>query len=241
MSDRASLGTVLLTGASRGLGRQLALRLAGRAERLALVARDAEAAGELAAHIRAAGDTRAEAFAHDLAAPDGAGLCAAAVHEAFGDVDVLINNAGVGHWRPFLEHGPAEHDRIIDVNFRAVVHLTQAVLPAMVARGRGHVVNIASDLATRPLGNMAVYAATKFALRGFSLSLSQEVRPRGVRVTLVNPGLIDTAFGGRVEGSLDARGALQPDELARLVVEMIEQPGHQLVDEVTVHALGQDY
>jgi NADP-dependent 3-hydroxy acid dehydrogenase YdfG len=130
---------------------------------------------------------------------------------------------------------------MIDLNFRAVVHLTRALLPLMIERGSGHMINIASDLADRPLGNMAVYTATKHALRGFSLSLSQEVRPHGIKVSLLSPGMIDTSFHGSGEGSLDEVAALKPGPLARLVLSVIEQPGHQVIDEITVHASGQEY
>ena len=139
------------------------------------------------------------------------------------------------------ERAERDSTALIDLNLRAAVHLTHAVLPGMIGAGGGRIINIASDLAVRPLGNMSVYTATKFALRGFSLSLSTEVRPHNVRVTLVNPGMIDTAFGGGKEGGLGPDIALQPRQLAELVVELASQPAHQLVDEVTVHALGQDY
>ena len=158
-----------------------------------------------------------------------------------GTPDVLINNAGIGWWRPFLEHSAQDHDLMIDLNFRAVVHLTQALLPRMIERGSGHLINIASDLADRPLGNMAVYTATKYAMRGFSLSLSQELRPRGIGVSLLDPGLIDTSFHDSEEGSLDEAVALKPGPLAQLVLTIMEQPGHQLIDEIVVHARGQDY
>jgi len=232
---------VLITGASRGLGRQLALACARRGYRLALAARDLSALEALAADLGAAHAAEATAFAADLAEPGSAERLAGAVHAAMGAPDVLVNNAGIGWWRPFLEHSPGEHDRIIDVNLRSVVHLTQALLPAMISRGSGHIINIASDLAARPLGNMVVYTATKHAMRGFSRSLAQELRPLGIKVSQLNPGMIDTSFHDGSEGSLDETSALKAGPLAELVIQLMEQPGHQMIDELEVHAMGQDY
>ncbi len=88
---------------------------------------------------------------------------------------------------------------------------------------------------------MAVYAASKFAVRGFTLSLAKEMRPKGIRVSLVNPGIIDTSFNNGDEGTMDKAGALQPAQLATLVHQVASQPGYQLVDEVTVHPMEQEY
>jgi short-subunit dehydrogenase len=109
------------------------------------------------------------------------------------------------------------------------------------AQGSGHIVNVGSDLARRPLANMAVYAAAKHGLAGFSHSLLREVKQAGVKVSLVNSGIVDTDFGGAAEGSRDAHWSLQPADLAQLIVQLIEQPGNVVVDELSVHPLGQDF
>lgn len=241
MNDENANPLVLITGASRGLGRCLAIAGAKRAHRLALTARDAAGLERLAAGLRQEHGCEVQCFPCDLSLPGLAQQCARHVEDSMGAPDVLINNAGIGWWRSFLEHSDEDHDRLIDLNFRAVVHLTHALLPAMTQRGHGQIINIASDLADRPLGNMAVYTATKHALRGFSHSLSQEVRPLGIKVSLLNPGMIDTSFHTMEEGSLDEAVALKPGPLAELVMTMLEQPGHQVVDEMTVHAMRQDY
>ena len=231
--------TAVITGASRGLGRQLALVFAGRGARLLLLARNSEQLAEVAEQARGQGVT-CEAIVCDLADSSAIAAAAERIHDR-GGVDVLVNNAGIGSYKPFLEHSLAEHDAIIDANLRGVVHLTQHLLPGMLERGSGHIVSIASDLATRSIPNMVVYSATKFALRGFSLGLATEVKARGVKVSLINPGVIDTCFNGAIEGSQDAFGALQPDQLAALIVSVIEQPGAQMIDELTVHPQGQEY
>ncbi len=229
--------TAWITGASRGLGRALAHRLAGAGCRVALISRDAEALRALADDLQGTG---ARVFTADLADRNQIQEVVAEA-SAWSPADILVNNAGLGYYREFLDHSPAEHDRIIDVNLRAAIHLSYGILPGMLERGHGHIVNIASDLSFTPLANMAVYAASKFGLRGFSLSLMKEVKDRGIRVSLVNPGMIDTAFHNGQEGQLGAEGALQPGELADAVVQVLTQPGFQMVDEITLHAVHQDY
>ena len=229
--------TAIVTGASRGLGRAVARVLGEQHCRLALVARDEAGLAALAESLEG---VDARIFPADLANRDDIRRVIADI-AAWAPADILVNNAGLGFYRPFLEHSVEDHDRIIDVNVRAPVHLCQGVLPGMLERGAGHIVNIASDLAFTPLANMAVYAASKFALRGLSLSLMKEFKDRGVRVSLINPGMIDTAFNDGEEGRMGARSALQPDELARVVVQVLTQPGYQMVDEITLHAIHQDY
>ena len=230
--------TAVVTGASRGLGRAVSRVLAREGCRLGLIARDASALSALAAELDG---TEVHAVPADLARREDIDGAVRRVAESLGCPEILVNNAGLGQYRPFLENTADDDDRIMDVNFRAAVHLTRGFLPGMLERGSGHIVNIASDLSFTPLANMAVYAASKFALRGFSLSLAREVKDRGVRVSLVNPGIIDTAFNDGEEGRQGAEAALQPGQLAEAVLQVLTQPGFQMVDEITLHAVHQDY
>jgi short-subunit dehydrogenase len=231
---------IVISGASKGVGRQLAYSLAGSGARLVLIARSAELLSGLEQDLQSKG-CECRGFACDLAQTDSLLACVERIHRDMGKVDILINNAGIGYYKPFLEHSVQEHMGIIDLNLKALVFLTQAILPDMLEKGSGHIVNIGSDLADRPLGNMAVYTATKHAVRGFSLSLMREVKDRGVKVSLINPGMIDTSFHGGQEGELDAKGALQADQLSQAILQVLTQPGYQMVDEITIHAMGQDY
>lgn len=231
--------TAVITGASRGLGRHIAQQLAQAGCRLILLARNQEQLASLQDELQQAGH-EVEIIACDLGQTVSR---QAAIEKVLqhGTIDILINNAGTGWYKEFLEHSPEEHDRIIDTNFRAAVHLTQAILPGMLQQASGHIVNIGSDLSHRPLSKMAVYVASKHAMRGFSLSLLREVKHKGVRVSLVNPGIIDTNFDNGVEGSREASWSLRPAQLAKLVVYVLSQPGYQLIDEVDVHPLMQDF
>ena len=240
-SLRAEQTLILITGASRGLGRQIGIACAARGYRLALVARDQKSLDDLSTELKNDHGCDAGVFAFDLAESGAAAQCINDVQAAMGPVDVLINNAGIGWYKPFLEHTPEEHDQMIDLNFRAVVHLTHAVLPGMLERKQGHIINIASDLSHRALGHMAIYTATKHAKRGLSRSLSQDYRRQGLKVTQINPGMIDSSFNNSIEGNLDETDALKTVPLAELIVQVMEQPGHQMVDELDVHAMGQEY
>ncbi len=232
---------VLITGATRGLGRSLAVELAARGSRLCLLARGASDLRQLAQQLRDEHNITIHELPCDLS--DSAQIYATlgAFQEQHGTPDVIVNNAGIGGYKPFAEFTAEELDQIIDINLRGVLHLTRAVLPTMLDRGSGQVINIASDLSDRPLANMVAYAASKFALRGFSLSLMREVKDRGIKVSLINPGFLDTAFHGEAHGERPAQSALKPDQLARVVVDVICQPGYQMIDELTVHAQHQDY
>jgi short-subunit dehydrogenase len=151
-------------------------------------------------------------------------LAAVARLEADGTkIDLLINNAGIVVGKPFLEHGHADIDRTIAINTGALMHLTRALLPDMVAHGPGHVVNIASAAALVSNPNMSVYAASKWAVMGWSDSLRQELErsASGVRVTTVLPYYIHTGMFDGVRSRLIP--ILQPEDVARRILRAIER------------------
>ena len=230
----------LITGASRGLGAALAREMAARGYRLLLVARRTDELETLAATLHSAHGTLVESLGADLTDPAAPLRCAQAAEQRLGAVDVLINNAGIGQYKPLVEWTAREIADCNALNLTAPMLLTHALVPAMLRRRRGMVVNIASDLARRYLANMAPYVATKFGLLGFSGSLLREVKDYGVKVTTVMPGIIDTAFGGAVEGSRDASWSLRPALLATQIADLLELPDNVVLDELTIHPLRQD-
>ena len=230
----------LVTGASRGLGRHVALELARRGVRVAVSARTEAELERVASEIRDAGGD-AIAVPIDVARWDSVERAVAAVRERLGKIGILINNAGVGWYKPLAEQTIEEIDLTIDVNLKGTVYLTKAVLPAMQHAGYGQIVNVASDLGRRVIPNMAPYVASKFGVVGFSGSMLREVKGQGVKVMTVTPGIIDTFFNGGTEGTKDVAWSLRPEFVAKAIVDMLELPRHWVVDELSVHAMGQEF
>jgi short-subunit dehydrogenase len=183
----------VVTGASSGIGRLLALRLAQQGARVALVARRAERLEGLAAEITAA---KGEAMVVPCDVADRAQVSAAAerVLQRFGGVDLLINNAGYGHHRRFLEWDLDDMERMMRVNYFGALYWTKALLPQMVERRRGWVVFVASVAGKLGVPEESAYAASKFAMVGLAEALSYEVEDDGVHVLTVCPGTIRTEF-----------------------------------------------
>lgn len=184
---------VLITGASSGIGRLLALRMAGAGARIALVARRPDELDRVAEEIRAAGG-KAVALACDVADREQSLEAAARAAEGLGSIDVLVNNAGYGHHRRFLDWDLEDMERMMRVNFLGTLYFTKALLPEMVARGRGWLIYIASAAGRIAPAYETAYAASKHAMVGLASSLSLEVEDSGVHVLNVCPGAIRTPF-----------------------------------------------
>jgi len=183
----------LVTGASSGIGRALALRLAAEGAHVALLARRENQLEELASEITRAGG-RALAVACDVADRGAAEAAAARVERELGPVDLLGNNAGYGRHRRFLDWDVEDMERMMRVNYFGALYLTKALLPGMVARGSGWITFVASVAGRIATPEESAYAATKFALVGLAEALSLELEDAGVHVLTVCPGVIRTPF-----------------------------------------------
>lgn len=232
---------VLVTGASRGLGRALARGLLTLGHSVVLTARSGAALEQAAALLRAEHGNRVNWIGADLTDPESAQTLVQTVETRFGTLDALVNNAGIGAWKPLVEWSAQEVISCVNLNLVAPMLLAQAALPGMVARRRGLIVNIASDLARRPLANMAPYVASKHGLLGFSGSLLREAKAHGVKVSTVLPGIIDTAFNGALEGSKEETWALRASALADQVLTLFSLPANVVIDELTIHPMQQDF
>ena len=175
--------TWIVTGASRGLGHQIALSLASRGHRVIAVARDRDRLARLVEHF----PDRIRPCTLDLSDSQQIHSSIASMLVGEAVLQGVVNNAGFGHYKPFVDHREAEALQVLQVNLGAVIQICHAVLPRMLQQRAGHIVNIGSDLARRPLANMAVYAAAKHGLAGFSHSLLREVKGAGIKVSLINP------------------------------------------------------
>jgi short-subunit dehydrogenase len=184
---------VLLTGAAGGIGSALAERLAARGAALALVARTPDALAPVLDGLHDAG-ARAWPISADLLDPAQRGLAIEHALHVLGGIDVLINCAGLMSFRPFAEEDPVQLERMVQLNLVAPMLLTRAVLPDMLARGEGRIVNVGSTFGSIGFAWFAAYSASKFGLRGLSEALRRELEGSGVGVTYVAPRAVRTRF-----------------------------------------------
>jgi short-subunit dehydrogenase len=190
-------GRVLVTGASGGIGYELAKLFAGDKHDLVLVSRNGEKLEQVAHEIKNAHGVRCAVFAGDLAVPGSPDALYAEIKKSAIDVEVLVNNAGFGALGPFHKLPLDEQLEMIQLNVTSLAHLTRLFLPDMVARKHGRIVNVASIAAYQPGPFMAVYYATKAFVVSFSEAIANELGGTGVKVTAIVPGPTTTGFGRR--------------------------------------------
>ncbi|MCE5278389.1 MAG: SDR family oxidoreductase [Planctomycetaceae bacterium] len=203
-SDSNIQRVAIITGASSGIGMEIALAYAAKGYAVVLAARRARRLETIAEACRAAHPhAQAMVAATDVADESQVRHLVTAAQQAFGRIDVMVNNAGYGHFGLVHEIDTRELREIFDVNFFGVFYGCKAVAPIMIAQGSGHIFNISSVLGKRGSPFYGAYSASKFAICGLTDSLRVELRPMGVRVTSVCPGLIETEFSEHVVNSPD--------------------------------------
>lgn len=213
------MAIAVVTGATSGIGLAFAHQLAAAGHDLVLVARDAERLETVAAELSSRHDVETEVLPADLATPTGTELVETRLRDENRPVDLLVNNAGHGLRRPFLANDIADEERMLDVLVRAVVRLTHAVLPGMVARGHGAVVNVSSIAAWVPRGT---YSAAKAYVTAFTEGLAGTLAGTGVRMMVLAPGFARTEFHGRARVDMSALPSalwLDPDQLVRIALQ----------------------
>jgi short-subunit dehydrogenase len=217
---------VVVTGAARGIGEATARRLAAAGHRLALGDLDTELVGAVAESITLGRAGSATSAHLDVTSPESWREFLAATQEV-GPVDVLVNNAGIMPLGQVLKEPDEVTRKIFDVNVFGIINGTKAVGPGMVDRGRGHIVNVASAVGRVPVADGASYAASKFAAVGFSESTRLELKPHGIDVTVILPGIVRTELAAGVP---DARGvrSLKPEDVAEVIESAIRKPRPEL-------------
>ncbi len=228
----------LVTGASRGIGRAIALRLAAEGSDLIIASRSSGELARVAEEVRHRG-RRCIAIETDLRNPESIARLAARASEELDGIDALVNNAGVGAWGSIEELSLSQYEEMFDVNVRAVFLLTQSLLPGMIARGAGTIINIGSTSGRRAYSSGTLYCASKFALSGFSEALAKELQPKGIRVCTVFPGSVNTYLGG--SGPEDWQpGMLTPEDIAEAVQHQLAAPAHVFTTEIVVWPRGEE-
>jgi len=221
----------VVTGAARGIGRSIALRLGVMGATVVLIARDASQLDQVRREIEAAAGI-AESAPCDLLDPEAVAKLGEGVIARHGRCDILVNNAGVGgKGSPLHELPLADWEALMGTNLRAPFLMIKAFAPSMIAAGRGHIVNISSLAGKNPLPNGAAYSASKWGLNGLTYSVAEELRQYGIRVSAVAPGSVNTGFGSGGGGKA-AEKRIQPEDIADVVALLVTQAPQSFISEV---------
>jgi NADP-dependent 3-hydroxy acid dehydrogenase YdfG len=230
----------IVTGASRGIGKEIAVKLAEQGMKLAILGSSAQIS-ETADELKRKGFSHVLPIQADVSKEEDLQQVVKKTIEEFGHVDMLVNNAGIGFFKLTEEVTLEEWKKVFEVNVQGVFLATKAVLSHMKERRSGTIITISSDVARYTIPNGAAYTATKYAVQGFSGSVAQEVRDYGIRVGTINPGMVDTYFAESKQGLPEKHDWLKVEDIANAVVYMASAPKYMLIDEIVLHPLVQQY
>ncbi|MCL6453772.1 MAG: 3-ketoacyl-ACP reductase [Alicyclobacillus sp.] len=225
----------LVTGAGRGIGKAIAMKLASEGVNVGLVARTAADLNAVAAQLKEAYGVRTHTVAADISNRREVEQAVQQTTEALGPIDILINNAGAAKFGTVLDMDPADWEQILRVNVLGTYYVTRAVLPDMVRRNTGSIVNVSSTAGQRGAATTSAYSAAKFGVIGFSESLMQEVRKHNIRVTTLTPSTVNTEMAttlGLKIGPQDRM--LQPEDVADLVWSILNLPQRVFVNQAGI-------
>jgi NADP-dependent 3-hydroxy acid dehydrogenase YdfG len=238
----------LVTGASSGIGEATAIALAAEGAAVALAARRQDRLEALEAKLTSGGST-AITLSLDVTDEQACRDAVATTRERLGGLDILINNAGLMLLGPILDADTEDWRRMIHTNVLGLMYLTHAALPHLVEQGSGDIVNVSSVAGRVARSGSGVYNASKWGVNAFTESLRQEVTQRGVRVSVVEPGLVDTELGDHITHAQSKQAtkewkasirSLAADDIARAVVYIVSQPDHVAINEILVRPTDQD-
>lgn len=240
MADGLEGRVAIVTGASSGVGRATAMVLARRGARVVMTARRADRLRELVEEIRSSGGD-ARMLAADAAVDETAGLVVQMAVAEFGGVDILINNAGVGLYKGVMETSAAEYDEVMLTNVRSGFLFARESARVMVGRGGGDIVFVSSVAGVQGAAGESVYCASKFAQVGMAQALDAELRPRGIKVSVVCPGGVKTEFAvgrGRTAEAVRESHMMEPREVAEAIVWACAQPANVRIPQMVVRHMG---
>lgn len=232
--------TCLISGASQGIGESLAYLFAKTGYNVLLLARDGLKLETICSEINS-GEGSAHFLPIDLTNAEEVLQKLPSFLDQFQPVNVLINNAGCGIFGPMEDFSLADYDRVMDLNLKASFLLTSLVLKGMKEERSGHVIAVASDVSKRTFARGSLYCASKYAQDALFSALRKEVRPFGIKVSVVYPGLTDTAFHPVKEPESVTKQWLTADQVAQAVLFIAEAPDQVVIDELMIHPLSQDY
>jgi NADP-dependent 3-hydroxy acid dehydrogenase YdfG len=239
MSQKLAETVCMITGASAGIGRASALALAREGASLVLVARRKSRLDELVELVHSVGG-QAIAVVGDVREEETALRAMQAAKEHFGALHILLNNAGMGNYKPLIETSAEEYDELIDTNMRSTFLFTRHAVPLMTAQRSGAILMLSSMAGKYGFAGEAIYCASKFAQVGFAQALDKELRPYGIKVGVICPGGVKTEFAlgkGRTEESVAQSGMLDPEDVAEAVLLACTQPAHGRIIEIQMRPM----
>ncbi|MGD0303919.1 MAG: SDR family NAD(P)-dependent oxidoreductase [Candidatus Acidiferrales bacterium] len=221
--------TSLVTGASRGIGFAIAETLGRLGAKVAICARDIKKLEAAADKLRASGYEVLAARADVTRASEIASLVQKTLH-AFGPIEILVNNAGIGYFGPIQNATEENWDNVLDTNLKSVFLVTKAVAPGMIEQKRGHVINIASLAGKNTFKNGGIYCASKWGLMGLTGCMAEDLREFGIRASAICPGSVNTEFSPHT--GKDGGKLLQSDDIAHAVEMIVTQAPESFISEV---------
>ncbi len=227
-------GVALVTGASRGIGRAIALRLAKLGSAVSVCGRNEELLMRTAEELRGLGAS-AHAQTADVTRAGEVASLVEATEKTLGPITILVNNAGMGGFGPVHEKSEKEWDLVLNTNLKSVFLVSRAVVPGMIRRGHGDVINISSLAGKNTFAGGGVYCASKWGLQGLSGCMAEDLRGYGIRVSVICPGSVATEFAGR--GPKDPRKTLTVEDVAHAVGMVAVQGPQSFISEVHVRPL----
>ncbi|MGB8474877.1 MAG: SDR family NAD(P)-dependent oxidoreductase [Candidatus Acidiferrum sp.] len=224
----------LITGGSRGIGRAIALRLAQLGSSVAICGRDAQALASVEAELKKLGFPVYSRIT-DVSESAAVATLVDSTQSALGPISVLVNNAGIGLFGPAHDQTEADWNRVLDTNLKSVFLVSRAVVPSMIRRGAGDIINISSLAGRNTFAGGGLYCASKWGLQGLSACMAEDLREHGIRVSVVSPGSVATGFSPR--GPKDPSKALAPEDVAHAVEMIVTQAPQSFVSEIQLRPL----
>jgi NAD(P)-dependent dehydrogenase (short-subunit alcohol dehydrogenase family) len=225
--------SAFITGAGRGIGKGIALAFAQQGCDVAVAARTPSEVEQTAQAVRALG-RKALSLACDVTDAEAVCRAVASTLDAFGQIDILVNNAGHACFQPFTELDATEWRRTLDVNLTGPFHCIKAVLPSMIARRSGRIINISSVAGLKPIVDQSAYCASKYGLNGLTYVLALELRPYGIGVHSICPGGVDTRLSQEAMPGRDKSNWLTPDDIAHAALYLATLSPRAATDELLV-------
>jgi 3-oxoacyl-[acyl-carrier protein] reductase len=232
MAEELRGKVAIVTGGTRGIGFSIAQRLLAEGAKVFICGRNS---GHLKAALEALGkqsEGNVDGIAADMRRYEDCRKVVQSAEEKFGGIDILINNAGLGYFRPVDQLTPDEWDETIQTNLSGVFYCCREAIPLLRKRGGGYIFNISSLAGVNPFAGGSAYNASKFGLNGFSEAMMQDVRHDGIRVSYIMPGSVDTDFGAAPGSKPTASWKLTGDDIAKAVVDLYRFPKTALASRI---------